>query len=418
MKYTDRHRMDRGTGSWMSWLLMSLLSLCLTACSSSGDDEEFMEQNPETAGGGNVLKAPTKLYIYVYSPEAPEVTRAGYDGDVEAVRREANVYSLKVWVFTHDTHNLIGYYASTGTPALSTSEPYEELQLTIDDTYAETAENLREKVDVYILGNVTTESCNVNIDENTTQAEVEAAIMGKTTIDPFGVTSPVRRVPWDVGLPMSGVLRNQPVTGSAPVLRLDDGGEVATVTLRRVVSKLRFAFARQTDSEALHINSIKLDSEMIPISEYLFMTEAEPYDRHTCHIKTADGYDTATTELLDEPIDDVPEVDLPVYYAWGHEELEPQIYEDRIEQAVLSGNLIQRMFYLRESDKKLEGTIKYQIGDGEEQTARFRMVDTGGFSRNHVWTVYAYQAQARLHVVVADVTEWKKVEVDYEFYNW
>jgi hypothetical protein len=46
------------------------------------------------------------------------------------------------------------------------------------------------------------------------------------------------------------------------------------------------------------------------------------------------------------------------------------------------------------------------------------MVDDGGFSRNHIWTVYAYQAQARLHVVVVDIAPWKTTETNYDFYNW
>lgn len=419
MIYTNRHMTNRGVGSWKSWLLMSLLLLCLTACSSSGDDP-ILDENPETANNGSNTpgKAQTKLYIYVYAPEAPEVTRAAYGGqeNVNAVGNEAAVYSMQIWVFTHDTHKLIGYFSPTSTPGLSADNPYELLQLTIDETYAETLP--RENVDVYVLGNVTPESCNVSIDANATQAEVEAAIMSKTTLDPFGVTSPVRSVPQDVGLPMSGVLRDQPVTGATPVLRLDNAGEIATVTLRRIVSKLRFAFARQTDSETLTINSIKLSSEMIPVSEYLFMDAEHPYDRKTCHINTADGYDTSTPELLDEPVTDVPAIDQPVIYAWGNEELPPYVYESRIEEGVLASKLVQRVFYLRESDKLIQGTIKYQIGEGEEQTATFRMVDVGGFSRNHVWTVYAYQAQARLHVVVADVTPWETKEVDHEFYNW
>ena len=407
---TNRHIANRGTGNRMGWLL-SILLLCLTACSSA-DEEQPRTQVP--------AKAPTKLYIYVYAPEAPEVTRAAsYDGDVDAVGNEAAVYSMQIWVFTHDTHQLIGYYAPAETPGLSTAHPYELLQLTIDEDYAKTAAASREHVDVYVLGNVTPETCNVTLDENTTQTALEAAVMAKTTRDPFGVSSPVEAVPENVGLPMSGVLRDQPVTGDAPVLRLDDGGSgIATVVLRRMVSKLRFAFSSQTGSEPLRINSIKLGSEMIPMAEYLFMSDAEPYDRHTCHIRTADGYDASTPELLAEAISEVPTCEAPVVYAWGNEELQPQLYENRIEKAVRDGYLTHRFFYLRESDKKLQGTIKYQIGDGEEQTATFRMVDNGGFSRNHVWTVYAYQAQARLHVVVANVTPWKVIEKDYDFYNW
>ena len=89
-----------------------------------------------------------------------------------------------------------------------------------------------------------------------------------------------------------------------------------------------------------------------------------------------------------------------------------------LDEAAAAGNLTQRMYFLRESDKQLQGEIKYQIGDGEEQTATFQMVDEGGFSRNHIWTVYAYQAQARLHVVVVDIAPWKTTEKNYEFYNW
>ena len=44
--------------------------------------------------------------------------------------------------------------------------------------------------------------------------------------------------------------------------------------------------------------------------------------------------------------------------------------------------------------------------------------EPGGFSRNHLWTVYAYQAQARLHVVVVNVAPWIAKEKNYEFYNW
>ena len=89
-----------------------------------------------------------------------------------------------------------------------------------------------------------------------------------------------------------------------------------------------------------------------------------------------------------------------------------------LDVAAAEGNLAQRLYYLRESDKQLQGEIKYQIGDGEEQTATFKMVDEGGFSRNHIWTVYAYQAQARLHVVVVDIAPWKTTETNYDFYNW
>ena len=325
------------------------------------------------------------------------------------------VYSLQIWAFTHVSNKLIGYFSPSETSALNRPSGYEVFQLTVDEEYAKT-EALRENVDVYVLANVEAGNCHLTLDQTTTRAQLEAAVLG--TEDAFGLTAPVAAVPENMGLPMSGVLRNQPVTGSAPVLRLDDGGQMAQVSLIRTVSKLRFAFANQTDSEALLINSIKLNTNMIPEEQYLFMADGAPYDRRTCHIKTGSGYNTTTPELLAATINDVPAIEQPVIYAWGHEELEPQAYEHMLDVAAAEGNLAQRLYYLRESDKQLQGEIKYQIGDGEEQTATFKMVDEGGFSRNHIWTVYAYQAQARLHVVVVDIAPWKTTETNYDFYNW
>jgi hypothetical protein len=344
-------------------------------------------------------------------------TRA-YTGDVDPINNEATVYSLQIWVFTHTSNKLICYFSPSVTSALNRPGGYEVFQLTVDEDYAQTAEASREHVDVYVLANVKEENCHLTLDHTTTHAELEAAVLAHGTQDAFGLTDPISVVLEGVGLPMSGVLRDQPVTGTAPVLRLDNGGQMAQVSLIRAVSKLRFAFANQTGSEALIINSIKLNTTMIPEEQYLFMADGAPYDRRTCHIKTESGYNTTTPELLAATINDVPTIEQPVIYAWGHEELEPQAYEHMLDEAAEAGNLTQRVYFLRESDKQLQGEIRFQIGNGEEQTATFKMVDEGGFSRNHIWTVYAYQALARLHVVVVDIAPWKTTETHYDFYNW
>ena len=410
MKHTYRQIITHHSNRHLSWLLLSLLLLCLTACSSSDDV-------PISDIPGDELenKTPTQLYIYVHAPQTAVPTRA-YTGDVDQIGNEAMVYSLQIWVFTHVSNKLIGYFSPSETSALNRPSGYEVFQLTVDEEYAQTEEASRENVDVYVLANVEAGNCHLTLDQTTTRAQLEAAVLG--TEDAFGLTAPVAAVPENMGLPMSGVLRNKPVTGSAPVLRLDDGGQMAQVSLIRTVSKLRFAFANQTGSEALIIKSIKLNTNMIPEEQYLFMADGAPYDRKTCHIKT-DSYNTTTPELLAATINDVPSIEQPVIYAWGHEELEPQAYEHMLDEAVAAGDLTQRIYYLRESDKQLQGEIKYQIGSGEEQTASFQMLDEpGGFSRNHLWTVYAYQAQARLHVVVVNVAPWMATEKNYEFYNW
>jgi len=395
----------------MSWLLLSLLLLCLTACSSSDDDPSDTPTPPAAE--------PTQLYIYVHAPQTAVPTRA-YTGDVDPIGNEAKVYSLQIWVFIHDSNDLIGYFSSNELSGLNTSTGYEVFQLTIDEEYAEKTEAERDNVDVYVLANVKEENCHLTLDHTTTRDELEEAVLTHTTTtDAYGLTAPVMTVTEGVGLPMSGVLRNLAVTGSAPVLQLSDDGKRASVKLVRTVSKLRFAFATQTGNEALIINSIKLNTTMIPEEQYLFMTDDAPYDKKTCHIKTESGYNTEAPELLAASVTDVPTIEQPVIYAWGNnEELTPHDYEHMLDGAVAAGELTQRLYYLRESDKQLQGEIKYQIGSGDEQTTTFTMVDEGGFSRNHVWTVYAYQAQARLHVVVVNPTPWKTTEKNYEFYNW
>ncbi len=421
MKQTYRHTTTRNSGPSPCsprggerkplWLLLSLLLLCLTACSSSDVDQTT--EGP----GGEQAKTPTQLYIYVHAPKTAVPTRA-YTGDVNPIGNEAKVYSLQIWVFTHESKKLIGYFSPSETSALNKTDGYEILQLTIDEDYAQTPEASREHVDVYVLANVEAGNCHLTLDHETTRAELEAAVLAHGSEDAFGLTAPVVTVPEDLGLPMSGVLRDQPVAGTAPVLRLDNNGEMARVMLIRTISKLRFAFANQTGNEALTIKSIKLNTTMIPEEQYLFMEDGAPYNRKTCHIKTASGYNTTTPELLAATINDVPTIEQPVIYAWGHEELEPQAYEHMLDEAAEAGNLTQRVYFLRESDKQLQGEIRFQIGNGEEQTATFKMVDEGGFSRNHIWTVYAYQALARLHVVVVDIAPWKTTETHYDFYNW
>ena len=400
-------RSPRGGERKPLWLL-PLLLLCLAACSSSDEDQTT---DPHS---GEQVNTPTQLYIYVHAPQTAVPTRA-YTGDVDPIGNEAKVYSLQIWVFTHDTNKLIGYFSPTGTVDLNKPEG-SIFQLTIDEEYAQATSH--ENVDVFVLANVSDANCHLTLDHSTTRAQLEAAVLTHGTQDPFGLTAPVTTVTEGVGLPMSGVLRNQKVTGTAPVLRLDKSGQIAFVSLIRTVSKLRFAFANQTGNKDITINSIKLNADMIPEEQYLFMADGAPYDRQTCHIETASGYNDTKSELLAAPINDVPSIAQPVIYAWSNEELEPQAYEQMLDKAAAEGNLAQRQYYLRESDRQLQGQIKYQIGGGEEQTATFQMVDEGGFSRNHIWTVYAYQAQARLHVVVVNVAPWKTTEKNYEFYNW
>ena len=77
-------------------------------------------------------------------------------------------------------------------------------------------------------------------------------------------------------------------------------------------------------------------------------------------------------------------------------------------------------FYFRETNRKVTGTITYQIGNGEEKQTPFSMVDEGDFSRNHTWIVYGYFAgKETLKVSSVDVTDWVIVDdINRPVFNW
>jgi hypothetical protein len=185
--------------------------------------------------------------------------------------------------------------------------------------------------------------------------------------------------------------------------------QVATVPLTRAVSKLRFVFAKTTGQPTVNIKSIKMNTGMIPAEEYLFKTP------------TSMTYNTAAVDLLSTTISDIAETDDPTKYLYLGQEA--QEYENLINAAAnkqpKAEVTVEGPVYLRESDKKLAGTITYTIDGGAEQTVDFAMQQAGDFSRNHTWIVYAYYAGAgKLQVESLYVKDWSTKEVNHNFYNW
>jgi hypothetical protein len=78
-------------------------------------------------------------------------------------------------------------------------------------------------------------------------------------------------------------------------------------------------------------------------------------------------------------------------------------------------------FYLRESGKKITGTITYTVGSSTTAlSAPFTMSEEGDFSRNHTWIVYGFFAgKDNLKVFSVDVNDWTTLpRDDHEVYNW
>ena len=371
----------------LQWFLGSLLMVLLTACSSSED------------GGDGVAKQPT-LTIYVYSPERPAVPnrhapqRRAKTGNVETVGDESTIHSLQIWVYESENKALVGYLDTEDVTTLNMGEGA-TYQLPVSDDFA----SRKPSVNVYVQANVKAANCGVDElnDATTHTALLDGA---KITSPYFGLSPLVQTVP-DEGLPMAGMLSVLPVVGEAPALRVGTLSQVATVPLTRVVSKLRFVFAKATGEPAIKIKSITMNAGMIPDVEYLFQTPAV-------------AYNTTEAALLPATIDDIAAKDNPTAYIYFDQEA--QAYEDLIDGAGLT---VHGPIYLRESDKQLAGTITYTIDGGEPQSVGFQMQQAGDFLRNHTWIVYAYYAgSGKLQVQTVYVKDWSTKEISHNVYNW
>lgn len=359
--------------------------LLLTACSSSNDQVE----EPQPA-----VQQPTMLTIYVYSPEHPMITRADV-GPVSASEAENKITSLQLWIY--DTNgNKVGYLSTTETATLNagTGAVY---QIPVSDEFAQQKPN----VDVYVLANVTPTNCGI-IAPFTESTSRDALLNdAKITTDHYGLSELTTTVPTD-GLPMAGSLKNQPVVGDAPVLRIGTTEQIAIAPLTRAVSKLRFFFANTDGASKLTIQNITLSAGTIPNMEYLF-----PQNQ-------ALTYNSNSVGLLTNGIEVVSK-NKPADYVYNGQTA--QEYETLMMGAGLSEV---GPFYLRESPRMVEGTINYTIeGIEGSQSATFKMKELGDFLRNHSWIVYAYyEGLSGLQVVTVDVTPWKNKDQEHEVYNW
>lgn len=378
----------------LQWLLCSMLTVLFSACSSNGAEEGASHQQ-------------AKLAIYVYAPEqaatakknAPQ-TRADV-GEVDAITGEGTIKSLQIWIYEQETGKYVGYFSTDDVTALNNGQGT-TYQIPVTDAFAAA----KPYVNVYVMANVTSANCGVGtLNKETTRAQLLDS--AKIANGKFGLEQNTRSVPTD-GLPFAGILTGQPVVGDAPTLRVGTLSAVSTVQLTRAVSKLRFVFAKTAGQPPVNITSIKMNIGMIPDVEYLFQTPASM------------TYNTESKELLSTTINDIAETDDPTQYLYLGQDA--QEYEDLINEAASKATpevTVEGPIYLRESDKKLAGTITYTIGGGVAQTVDFYMQQAGDFKRNHTWIVYAYYAgSGKLQVQSLYVKEWATKEINHDLYNW
>ena len=344
------------------------------------------------------------LYVKVNIPDAV-LTKAEI-GTVDPWAAERSVSSLQIWVFragSIENSGLIGYktldpdaLAATG---LRNGSPA-RFSISVSQTIMEQKPN----VDVYAV--INGESAGFTIDKfpsasgdwaKLAPTDLQAFVLGA---DCFGVSTLVSEVP-AAGLPMAGVMKNEPMTGQYPVLT------ISTLTLTRAVSKLRFVFCQMTENgtpvDNFNITSININGQ-IGENEKFITDQTYGSNTYLTRLFDSTGYvllDKTWTSNLPAPANNPAPGDYLYDGAMSAQE-----FEDLIDGGVRSGVLTQwGLTYLRETDKQLSGTIKYTVGSGPEKTAIFTMARQGDFTRNHSWIIYGYFIGGRL-VVQPTVLPW------------
>lgn len=400
------------------WGLCSMIVLLCLSCSSS---DSYSEDDD-----GQNTKKPSQLEIRVYIPGRPVVTRAE---KVNAEDDEKAVHSLDIWVFEHESGTLVGHLS----PVVSESFEGGTFQMTVNDEYAQ--KDPRPTVDVFVMANVFTTNTGINLPSPVTKDDLKNAMIQHVdaTHDYYGLTDPVI-IPSSEGLPMSGVLYDNRVDGSLPVLYVQNSVKVV-----RSISKVRFLFSRtkqQTEfgeDQELKIVGITINNGMIPKAEYLFLNRNYSedgswpnYNPVKSNPEVESDYESGTDDngrgiaLLTEYASRIPEYANPSEYSYTGE-VTGQDYEDLINTGIEEGHLAEiGKFYIRESDKQVTGRIHYTIGnDATVKSSTFRMTRAGEFSRNHTWIVYGYfSAKELLSISSVNVLPWTTTYTDYVVPNW
>ncbi len=380
-----------------------------------------------------------ELQVALYIPDAV-MTRAE-DPSVTPLEAERTVTTLHVWAFLHDTGELVSYKLfdnNLDQSGLSHST-VTRFGLPLTDEMFETLTTesgspaARPTVDVFAVANAASAlndelpEYNPNETPGTLRTQLKALV-----VDGIGGNNPLTQAVPTAGLPMSGMLENASVTGGYPVLN------ITTLKLTRAVSKIRFVFCQQINPNVTphapvnnhcKIMSIQFDGVengkdcQIANTERLFTTQSfdiggtsasySPLDASIKGIGVNPLISNAQLARSEDPED--------LYYrSSGHDTESVEQYEKRL-AAALDGypNSQVGPIYLRETDKRISGTITYQIEDGGEEknkTAAFSMELGEVFSRNHSWVVYACFAQETMNLQIRVVVmpwDYTSYSLDY-----
>lgn len=374
--------------------------------------------------------APGELSVSI---SIPDITPTKAEtGSVGALSGEKVFSTLQLWVFVSGGSSdgqLVGYKGFNSAELAGTGLPHSTITRFGMPLSREMFALLSQdgtRVDVYALANAASAG-NASLGEGTTRGELDAAVITGSAFGPSPLTTAVPTA----GLPMSGVLKGATVIGDYPVLN------VSTVSLIRAVSKVRFVFCQQgtpasgadpavPNNPACVVKSISFGGTaaghdcQIAMSEKLFTDHKYGATDNPFEI---DGYTPLSAVLSGEggaPLIQNADISISehpdglLFRSPGHELESAREYESRLDEVIGASSQVGPI-YLRETDKRISGTIVYDVGEGD-QTVTFSMPTDDVLTRNHSWILYAYFAQAtrtlQLKIVVLP---WDKSTYDFDF---
>ena len=375
----------------MKWLrLISLLLpvLFLSAC------RRELPDSSATAGLSITLEFPATAMV------------KSSDQEIPASQAENAIHDLKIWVFKSAaeadklTHKLVARLeldSNSDADDFPRGGAVKRYVLPIEyEMFA--AE--RPDVDVFVLANASS----IGLDGqngltlDSSWADVRNAVFGGAYFAPGA--DAVHSVSGN-GLPMSACGTGLAIQGEDPSL------SVATVQLRRCVSRLQFFFCQtSTEGEVVNITGMELYANQIAASEYVFSEDGEAS-------LASGGYVNVKTELTGTG-EIIRKSDAPEKYVYkGQDGVTYQQLLDYGVKSVEEGGVAELTdggtLYLRESDLPLKGKIYYTVTKEdvtESKEAEFYMANSGDFARNHCWIVYGYFVSDRILELSVAVQAW------------
>ena len=380
-----------------------------------------------------------ELSFQIALPTAEIMTKA----DVAAVDNESMIYDLQIWAFKHggDAKEVAVGYTHPAIPQDGWADPSAQ---TITMKFRSAFINSDSpKVDFYVLANGP--SVELADAKSKKRSELQEAL-----ITGFGAT-PVSEVP-TTGLPMAAYFDEEGVGFDLTFLRYGftqaqlevfktmmpnkkpdsfsdaqwtwaqsvDGWKQSPcyedfcpkIELKRTIAKIRFVFAKASNMSAdTEITSIELGNgsdfdAMLPASTYLFPREtgtAIKPDGTTYEAFNWTGANSAslvpvsdfTGHTVDTPLRLRKDSETESEITSGGtkkapENMSAQEYETFLTTEIEANHALEKVLYLRESDKEnIYARIHFKIG-GTPGTADIPIPTNEKLSRNTWWTVYAY----------------------------